>query len=157
MNPKIYVETSVISYLTARMSGDLVVAARQKVTQDWWDSAQKRFELFVSALVIDEISAGDTGAANARLNLVKNIPLLSAKEDIDRLVQTFIEKGPIPAKATEDAVHIAYATVHGMDYLVTWNFKHIANAEIRRAIAAITEKAGYFCPVICTPEELMGS
>ena len=138
------------------MSGDLVVAARQKVTQDWWDGPSKKFDLFVSELVIAEASAGDSNAARARLDLIRDIPLLGAKEEIDRLAELLVNKGPIPPKAAEDAVHIAFATVHGMDYLVTWNFKHIANAEIRKAIMRLTEKAGYSSSVICTPEELMG-
>lgn len=157
MPPKIYVETTVISYLAARPSKNLITAAHQELTREWWQGRREDFDLFVSQLVVQESTAGDTIIAQARLQLLSGIPLLVLNEACVALGRALVERGPIPEKAAVDALHIAVATVHGMDYLLTWNCKHIANAEMQTAVNRICRNAGYEPPVICTPEELLGS
>jgi len=154
--PKIYLETTIISYLAARPSRDLITAAHQQVTRDWWENRRRDFDLFSSQLVIQESSAGDAAVAKTRLQLLSDISLVQVNVDCVSLARTLVESGPIPEKATVDALHIAIATVHGMDYLLTWNCKHIANAEMQKAVKRICRNAGYEPPVICTPEELSG-
>ncbi len=126
MKLKVYIETSVISYLTARPSRDLVTAAHQQLTIDWWEDRSTDFDLYISQLVVREASAGDEDAAKRRLNVVEQIPLLELNEEVLTLAHSLVEDGPLPQKASEDALHIAVATVHGMDFLLTWNCKHIA-------------------------------
>jgi len=130
--PKIYLETTIISYLAARPSKDLITAAHQQITHDWWQNRRRDFDLFSSQLVIQESSAGDAAVAKTRLQLLSDISLVQVNVDCVSLARTLVERGPISEKATVDALHIAIATVHGMDYLLTWNCKHIANAECRR-------------------------
>lgn len=156
MNQTVYIETTVISYLTARPSRDLIVAAHQQITQEWWATQNKRFDMFISELVVREASHGDSAAAEKRLAALNDIPLLELNEDILTLADTLVSAGPIPEKVKEDALHIALAAVHGIDYLVTWNCRHIANAEMRSEVSAGCIAQGYQLPVICTPEELMG-
>lgn len=156
MAPKIYLETTIISYLAARPSKDLITAAHQQVTHDWWQNRRRDFDLFSSQLVIQESSAGDAAVAQTRLQLLSDISLVQVNVDCVSLARALVEKGPIPGKAAVDALHIAIATVHGMDYLLTWNCKHIANAEMQTAVSRICRSAGYEPPVICTPEELSG-
>jgi hypothetical protein len=151
---KVYLETSFVSYLAARPSRDLVAAGRQQITVDWWYRHRGRFFLYVSGLVLREASLGDPSAAEARLAAVSGLPLLAASVEAEQLARTLLVTGTLPAKAQDDAAHIAIATVHGMDFLLTWNFRHIANAERREAVAAVCRTAGYAPPVICTPEEL---
>jgi len=153
---KVYIETSIVSYLTAYPSRDLVIAAHQQISRDWWQSVPGRFELYVSQFVLDEISKGDPGVARKRLDLVKAVPLLEIREEVWRLAADMVASRIIPRKAGTDAAHIALAAVHGMDFLVTWNCRHIANAVIARAIERVCGAQGFQCPVICTPEELVG-
>lgn len=155
MKPKVYLETTIISYLTARPSRDLIIVAHQELTNEWWENRRKHFDLFVSQLVIQEAKAGDKNAAEKRLGIIETIPLLELNEKVVSLANVLIEKA-IPKKAVEDALHIAIAAIHGMDYLLTWNCKHIANAEKEHAILEICYKNHLNPPVICTPEELMG-
>lgn len=157
MAPKIYLETTIISYLAARPSKDLITAAHQQVTRDWWQNRRRDFDLFSSQLVIQESSAGDAVVAQTRLQLLSDISLVHVNVDCVSLARALVERGPIPEKAAVDALHIAIATVHGMDYLLTWNCKHIANAEMQTAVNRICRSAGYEPPVICTPEELSGN
>lgn len=151
---KVYLETSFISYLTARPSRDLVAAARQQITVEWWNRHRERFSLHVSGLVLREASLGNPLAAAARLAAASDIPVLTASVEAELLARTLLAEGTLPAKAQDDAAHIAIATVHGMDFLLTWNFRHIANAERREAVATVCRMAGYAPSVICTPEEL---
>ena len=157
MLSKVYLETTVISYLAARRSKDLITAAHQQLTHDWWDNRRASFDLFISQLVVQESSAGDSAMAQSRRRLLSGIPLLVVNEACVSLGRSLVERGPIPQKAAVDALHIAVATIHGMDYLLTWNCKHIANAEMQTAVNALCRAAGYEPPVICTPEELLGS
>lgn len=157
MKARVYIETSVISYLTGRTSRDLVVAAHQEVTRQWWLERIKDFELIVSDLVMEEVNRGDAEAAIARRAALEGIPVLCTQDEAIGLAETLLSSGMIPREAVADALHIALAATHGMDYLLTWNCKHIANAQIRNRIVAVVEGAGYSCPVICTPEELLES
>jgi hypothetical protein len=152
----VYVETSVISYLTAPLSRDLVIAAHQQITHAWWDHRRTRFKLYASQLVLTEASKGDESAAKKRLDVLQEISLLELKTEATNLADIFIRQKTISKRMSEDMLHIAIATVHGLDYLLTWNCKHIANAEIHKKIGKICIKAGYEMPTICTPEELMG-
>ncbi len=154
MKPRVYLETTVISYLTARPSRDLIVAAHQKITQDWWADSSADFELLVSQLVIQEASGGDRNAAQERLRVLEDIPLLPTSEEALAIAKKFVQQGLVPQKVFEDAAHIAIAAVNGMDYLLTWNLKHIANAFLRNRIETLCRTEGYEPPIICTPEEL---
>ena len=155
MKPRVYVETSVLSYLTARPSRDVVIAGHQQVTREWWDTCTAKFDLVASELVLDEASAGDDQAARERVEILHTITLLEASEDALKLARDLVTSGPIPQKAAEDALHIAIAVTNGVEYLVTWNYRHIANATMRGQIEALCRSAGYDPPIICTPEELL--
>ena len=155
MKPKVYVETTVISYLTSRPSRDLRVAAHQQATQDWWRDRRGAFDLYASQLVFQEASRGDEEAAKSRTGKLSRIVLLDATDEALALTETIVQRGLIPRAVAEDAAHIAIATANGMDYLLTWNLKHIANATVRSRIEALCRAKGYTPPVICTPEELM--
>jgi predicted nucleic acid-binding protein len=154
--PKIYIETSVISYLTARPSRDVVVLAHQQLTRDWWENRRSEFEVFASAIVALEAERGDPAAARARIDLLANIPRLSASQAAEGLVPILLRETGLPTKAYADMAHVALAAVHGMQYLLTWNCRHIANAMILRTVVRSCRQLGYEPPVVCTPEELMG-
>lgn len=141
MNPKAYIETTVVSYLTAWPSRDVVIAGYQQVTREWWRDAADRFELVASELVINEASAGDADAARDRLAALESVSLLDATEEAAKLAQQLIESGAIPEKAAEDAAHIAIAVTNGIEYLVTWNCRHIANATMRSQIERVCRNA----------------
>lgn len=153
---KVYIETTIPSYLGARPSLHTLVFTHQQLTELWWERRRHAFRLFVSELVLAECSAGDPDLAERRLKLLEGVPVLAANRAILDLARVLVDPGPIPTKATGDAIHIATATVYGCEYLLTWNCRHIANAEIRRAAGRLVSAAGYELPVICTPEELMG-
>ncbi len=151
----VYVETSVVSYLVARPSQNIITAANQLVTQEWWDNHSEHFELFISQLVIDEASQGNTEEANKRLAILNDMALLTLNDKIVKLGYRFLQDKGLPAKATDDAYHIAYATVHQINYLLTWNCKHIANAQIQQKLRQISAQEGYELPILCTPYELL--
>ena len=153
MKSKIYVETSVVSYYMNRPSRDIVTAARQQITREWWESSRNHFELYISALVLEEAGCGDPIEAKKRLENLKGIPILGISDEAEALAAALVA-GPIPENYAEDALHIALAAVNGMDFLLTWNFHHINNAMMKNQIIRIVEKQGYECPVICSPEEL---
>ncbi|EXI80626.1 MAG: hypothetical protein AW10_01769 [Candidatus Accumulibacter appositus] len=155
MKRKIYLETSVISYLTARPSKTILGAAHQQLTLAWWET-RNQYELLVSEAVLRECGAGNADAAQKRLAVLSNVPLLVITEQALVIAESLVRQGILPPKAAEDALHIAVATVNGVDYLLTWNCRHIANPEIQRSIAAYLEELGLFLPFICTPEELLG-
>jgi hypothetical protein len=155
MKPSVYIETTIPSYLAAQTSADLVTVGHQVVTRDWWANRRQVFELYTSELVLEEAGRGDPGIARARLAYLESIPLLSLSEEARILARQFVERKALPATATVDALHIAVAAVSGMDFLVTWNCRHIANASIRPRIESLCRKARYEPPIICTPEELM--
>ena len=153
---KVYLETSFIGYLTSRLSRDLIVAGHQQITHEWWDTRRTDFELYTSRLVIDEAGAGNEEASQKRLVVLEELPLLDFSEEVIELAEQLVSAGPFPEVAADDAFHVAVATVHGMDFLLTWNCRHIANGEIVREATAICKAKGYDMPRISTPEELMG-
>ena len=155
MPKSVYIETSITSYLTARPSRDVRAAAWQQITGEWWDEARQAYELFVSELVIAEASAGNTEAAARRLDALHGIAALPIDQEVQRLAEQLISNGGVPPGAEADALHIAVAAVHCMDYLLTWNFRHIDNAARKPAIRSICSAAGYTCPEICSPMELL--
>ncbi|MGK7876169.1 MAG: type II toxin-antitoxin system VapC family toxin [Xenococcaceae cyanobacterium] len=156
MSETVYIETSIIGYLTARSSNNLILMASVEVTREWWDIRRTQFTLYISQVVLDEVGRGDAEIASRRLELLRDFPLLEVSEAVQSLAAQFLNKSNLPAKATDDALHIAAATVYGLDYLLTWNCKHIANAQIQKKLAQISFDAGYELPTICTPYELMG-
>lgn len=155
MKPSVYIETTIPSYLTAWRSPELVMAANQEATRKWWDESHTKFELFISQLVIGEISNGDPDAVKRRITVVDGLPELELTSHAEALAAKLLLGAALPQKAKADALHIAVATVHGMDYLLTWNCTHIANAIMRPKIESICRGAGYEPPVICTPPELV--
>lgn len=155
MKPLVYLESSLVSYLTAQPSRDLIVAAHQQLTRDWW-LARDAYSLFVSQVVVEEAGQGDPEAARRRLAAIGDLPLLEVSGAAVDLASALVVEGAVPAKAPLDALHIAVAAVHGMHYVLTWNFKHLANAAMRLAIEGVCARHGYGPPVICTPEELLG-
>jgi hypothetical protein len=155
MAPKVYIETSVLSYLTARPSRDILVAANQQVTQEWWQDRREKFELYVSQLVEQEISSGDAEAVSKRQQTLATCSFLDITLESVQLAEKLMNEQAIPKQFPEDALHIAVATVSGMDYLLTWNFKHIANAARRASVELVCRLNGYEPPVICSPMELM--
>jgi predicted nucleic acid-binding protein len=154
--PTIYIETSIVSYLTSRPSNNLITAAWKKETVDWWESQSQRFSLYASQLVIEEASRGDKIAASRRLAALSDIIILPLNEQALSLSKALINEGGVPLKALDDALHISIAAVHGIDFLLTWNCKHIDNAETKPKIRAICDNYGFQCPEIATPIELMG-
>ena len=156
MKPRLYLETTIPSYLASRPSRDLIIAGHQQVTREWWEKRKSAFQIYISQLVVDEASAGDALVAQGRMRLLQNLPLLEITPEVDVLASGILASGKLPRKAATDAAHIAMAAVHGMEFLLTWNCVHIANAAITRALSAVCRDHGCECPVICTPEELLG-
>jgi hypothetical protein len=155
MKPEAYIETTVVSYLAAWPSRDVVIAGHQQVTRQWCASAADRFELVASQLVIDEASSGDEQAARDRLAALVSVTLLDATDEALKLAEELVAANAIPEKAAEDAAHIAIAVTNGIDFLVTWNCRQIANAAMRSEIERVCRRAGYEPTIICTPDELM--
>jgi predicted nucleic acid-binding protein len=155
MKPKVSVETSVISYHTARPSRDLIVAGHQQATQDWWSRQLPQLDPHLSAIVLEEISHGDDEAAQTRLKAVDGWPSLEITPDVVALARAYFEALSLPGKARLDALHLALGVEHGMDYLVSWNFTHIVGARPRAIVETVNYRMGIRAPVICTPEELL--
>jgi hypothetical protein len=153
VSSSVYLETSIVSYLTSLPSRDLITAAHQELTRMWW-STRGRFELFISQAVLSEAAAGDPEAAARRLGAVGGIPILEVTPAVLALARDFLRSGAVPPKAFIDGVHVAAAALHGIDYLLTWNCRHIANAAIRSKLEESCRNHGFHPPVICTPEEL---
>jgi hypothetical protein len=151
----VYIETTIPSLLAARPSVTAREAARQQATQDWWIMHRQHYELFSSEVVWEEAEEGDAAMAQARLQFLKDTALLGETPAIRVLVEQFMKAGVLPVFADRDAAHIAYSCIHGIDYLLTWNCKHIANANIQRKLRKVAATNGYELPIICTPEELM--
>jgi hypothetical protein len=153
VKPRVYVETTVLSYLTALPTRDLVRAAHQQITAEWW-AGREDFELFISDAVLAEVRRGDQDAAARRLSATDSLPVLAATDEAESLAAALLTAAAMPQKAAVDAVHVAIATINGMDFLVTWNCTHIANAVMRPRIEKVCRDAGFEPPTICTPEEL---
>ena len=155
MKPKVYLETTIPSLLTAWPSRDVSIAGQQQTTRDWWKERRQRYELFVSVLVMKEVECGDAEAACERVAKLRECRVLPYPKEAEDLTRALLSSRLIPAKADTDAAHIATAAVHGMDFLLTWNCRHIANATIVEKLRDICDREGFPAPVICTPHELM--
>ncbi len=155
MKQKIYIETSVVSYLVARPSKDIIIAAHQASTSDFWVQLDNH-EVFISEIVIQEASRGDEQQIRRRMELLENFNVLKIDNNIREIAREILTQNVIPSKCPEDALHIAVAAANGMDIIVTWNFKHINNPFIRKKVRYIVEEKGWGCPEICSPEEFLG-
>lgn len=154
--PTVYLETTLIGHLVGRFHTDTVIAARQTITRDWWDHTAPEFQLVASQLVAEECGAGNPEAARGRLALLKEVDFLDIANDSRHLAANLIGAGAIPDTEPRDALHISIAATNGIQYLLTWNFKHMANAAMRERIERVCRDSGFEPPVICTPEELSG-
>ncbi len=155
MKPKVYVETSVVSYLVGRRGGDVIQLSHQTITAAWW-RVRGRYSLYVSDLVLQEAAAGDASAATRQLAVIERLPILHVSEEAIDLAGEIMQATRLPKKANADALHIALAAAHGMDYLVSWNCRHIANVLLRGRIEGACRSVGLDPPAICTPEEILG-
>jgi predicted nucleic acid-binding protein len=156
MSETVYIETSILAYLTARSTKNLILSANVEVTKEWWESRRGVFTLYISQVVLDEVARGDTKIAVRCLEILNGILSVALNQSVRDLSAQFLARSNLPPKASDDAVHIAAATVHGLDYLLARNCKHIANAQIQRKLAEISLNFGYQLPIICTPYELLG-
>ncbi|MFH1117953.1 MAG: type II toxin-antitoxin system VapC family toxin [Pseudomonadota bacterium] len=156
MKSTLYLETTVSSYYVSRPSRDIVVLAHQEITRIWWDRRLPLFDVYISPIVLEEIGRGDPEQADKRLRVLSSFLVLEATTHVENLAKIYVRELAIPPKAMRDAAHLAFACAYGVDYLVTWNCAHIANAEIRRRLTTVNVRHGIETPVICTPEELMG-
>jgi hypothetical protein len=156
MKPTVYLETTIIGYLAMRLSRDLLVAANQHMTREWWDNHRHKYEPVISRFVIEECGDGDPTAAQERSEFLKELPILQVTEEVESLAKALAKGIHLPSKAVVDAYHISISAVNGVQYLLTWNCTHIANPALRHQIDRICRDAGYEPPVICTPPELMG-
>ena len=155
MKPAVYIETTVPSYLVARPSRDVVLAGHQEATREFWTHRRQEFDLFISSYVILESRGGEAEMAGRRLESLKGVPMLADTPESDALALRLIARLGLPQNAEADAYHIAIAAVHAMDFLLTWNCKHINNLHMLRRIEATCRDAGFVPPVIGTPEELI--
>lgn len=155
MPERVYIETTVVSYLTARPNRDVVIAGHQQVTHEWWDTRRASYELCVSQLVLSEAAAGDSQAAQERQAVLQSMTVLETTGTALDLAKALIQAGALPAKAADDAIHIAVAAAHAVPYLLTWNCRHLANATMRPMIETVCADRGLKAPIICTPEELV--
>ena len=155
LKPRVYIESTVISYLVARPSNNPILASRQRASQQMWEDYADRFEFVISPIVRDEIQRGDVIAAQQRLEMVSSLTVLEILPEVDVLVQKLLDTGAVPGNSEPDAQHIAVATVYGVEYLVSWNHKHIVNEHKREHINQVCQAAGFQPITICTPIELM--
>jgi hypothetical protein len=155
--PTVYLETTIPSYLASRPSRDLIIAAHQQITHDWWRHARNRFDVYISEAVLAELRAGDPDAAARRLSLVDDLPVLELNDEVRTLVHTYDQRLGFRGRARADLPHLAFAVVYEMDYLVTWNCMHIANGEIIRKLGQVNTVLQRPTPIIVTPEELLAS
>ena len=152
---RLYLETTIPSYLVARPSRDLVISARQQITRDWWDTQRQNFEIFIAQPVLDEVSRGDAAYASERLKLLESLASLEITPEVEDLAGQLKAALNLPERATVDSMHLAVATVYQMEYLLTWNLAHLANAHVRRNLERFSVRSSMIVPTICTPEELI--
>ena len=155
MKPSVYIETSVVSYLASRPSRDLIVAGHQQITAEWWERDLRKFVALISPVVVDEISHGDPDTAAKRLQAVAGMELLVVDGTVQSLASTYFSELGLPENGRIDALHLAVASHHAVDYLVTWNCRHIANGRVMKRLAELNLSLGIATPMICTPEELL--
>lgn len=156
MSDSVFIETTIPSYFVARQPRSLLQSARQELTRRWWNTHRNEHVLYTSPLVLEEAAGGDPLLAERRLFLLAKLPVLEMTDQIASLGKELVQRGILPTVAGRDAAHIATAAVHGMDFLLTWNCRHIANAHIRKRISACFSAYGIEVPVICTPQEFLG-
>lgn len=157
MKAKVYIETTVVGHLTGRLPSDIVVAGQMLVTRNWWTESQSNFELFISELVLREVSQGDSTAAAERMEMIALIPSAPILETAQQLADVLIARHGLPEKARIDALHLAICATNNIDYLLTWNCRHLANATRQKVIGEICKSSGYNVPIICTPQQLKES
>lgn len=152
---RVYIETTIPSYLTARPALQVIQAGHQLSTRRWWEEHRGSFELFTSLVTIQEAREGDHEAAQKRLDSLKEVPLLAVTPEVEFIAQRLLDEQLLPISADRDSLHIGVAVFHEMDFLLTWNIRHIANAQIRKKLRVFVESLGYSLPTICSPEELL--
>jgi hypothetical protein len=155
MKQLVYIETTVVSYYTGRATRDVIIALRQEETRLFWPKLLNEYDAYISGLVYDEAGDGDPEAARKRLEALEPFPILQVNDAATVLADLLLSEKAVPSKYPEDAMHIAIAAVNGMQVLITWNFSHINNPFKRMMIRQVVENAGYRCPEICSPDELM--
>ena len=155
MLPKLYVETTIVSYLTSRPSRESRSRVHQELTHEWWNRRRSRFDLYISEVVLAEASRGNEEAARARLAVLDSLPVLAVTDAARHVASAILRSTVLTAKSAADALHIGVATVNAMDVLLSWNCTHLANAIVFRRVSAICREMGYDPPIICTPEEVM--
>ena len=155
MKQTVYLETTVISYYTAKPSRDLIVAGHQQITTEWWEKSLPKFDCYISEFIIDEAERGDEEASKKRIDVVSQFPLLTVNDEIQKIAQTYFERLTIPEKARLDAAHLAIACYYKMDYLLSWNCKHIVSGKVRMKLQELNRIIQLHTPIICTPEELL--
>ena len=153
---RIYIESTIPSYVVARPARDLLQAARQQTSKDWWELKRQQHELFTSEIVLAEIGEGEAAMAQQRLEVMDGIKILRLTDDTEALTQRILESGLLPPDADRDAAHIALATISEMDILLSWNCRHIANASIQARLRRLAGEMGLALPVLCTPDEMTG-
>jgi hypothetical protein len=154
VKPTVYIETTIVGHLTSRLPSDVVIVGQMLATRKWWDESRHQFELFTSQVVLDEVSAGDPQAATERLAAVSSLALLLISEESQELAELLLTRSALPSKARVDAAHVAIAAINGIEYLLTWNCRHLANATLRARIEQVCRDRGFEPPIICTPLEL---
>ena len=153
--PTVYLDTTIPSFLAGRSRKDLLSTRRQRITRVWWDRYRARYDLRVSYRVVTEASAGDPKYADQRVRLLNGIESLESDHRTEALMFLLVGRGLLPLKASADAEHIAIAAIHSVNYLLSWNCRHLANPHIAGRIVRTCERFGFQCPQICTPEQLM--
>lgn len=153
--PTIYLETTIPSYLVARPSQNLIIAAHQQITHDWWRDIREHFDIYISEIVLTEIRVGDQNLAARRLAIVEKLPILQVNDEVQNLVNIYAQRLGLTGRAQSDLPHIAFAVAYAMDYLVTWNCAHIANGAVIRRLMALNSELQCHTPIIVTPEELL--
>lgn len=155
MKKKVYIETTVVSYLTAKPSRDIVIAGHQEATRELWTKLSSRYETYVSALVVQEAGKGNPNQSQMRLAAIAKFSMLDIDDEALSLAEKIVAKKGIPVEYPEDALHIAVAAVNGIEVIITWNFAHLNNPFTRKKVRNIVEAEGYSCPEVCSPEELL--
>ena len=155
MKKKVYIETTIPSYLIARPSRDITLLYHQEIIKEWWEKYKDNYEMFISEIVYEEASKGDKKYSKMRLDILKTINVLDNDDEVERITETYLDYFSFPKKSIRDASHIAYAVFYKMDFLLTWNYRHLANAEMRSMLHRINNKLGYETPDVCTPLELV--
>ena len=154
--PSLYLETTIPSYLLAEPSRDIVAAARQDITRRWWQHSEKQFNVVISDVVLKEAAKGDRKASKKRLAFLEQFPVLEATSEIPPITEFYLKEKIVPFGSAEDAAHLAFACVHKVEFICTWNFKHLANAFALKRLRTLNDLHGLYTPTVCTPEELLG-